>query len=133
MYPVLISIHILICFLVVLVVLIQSGRGAGFSGLFGGGGGGDALFSAPSGSSFIRKLTAGLAVAFFVSSLALTYLSATRGLRTVTRGAWPMGPEQGEPSAPPISAPKPEAKPTPKAAPAKPVKKDTTPPGAPRL
>lgn len=86
MYNTILTVHVLVCLLVILVVLIQSGKGAGLSNVFGGGGGGDALFSAPSGSLFIRKLTTGLAVGFFLTSLTLTYLSARRGLRTVTRG-----------------------------------------------
>jgi preprotein translocase subunit SecG len=74
MKELLLSVHILTCLLVILVVLLQSGKGAGFSGLFGGGS--EALFSAPSGSSFIRKVTSGFAVAFFLTSLALTWIAA---------------------------------------------------------
>jgi preprotein translocase subunit SecG len=84
LFSLLLSIHVVICVLVILAVLIQSGKGAGFAGMFGGGGG-DALFSAPSGSMFIRKVTTGLAVAFFVSSLFLTFLGARRGGQTVTQ------------------------------------------------
>src|SRR5688572_26131835 len=87
MYSVILAVHVVVCILVILVVLLQSGKGAGFAGLFGGGGG-DALFSAPSGSSFVRKLTTGLAVGFFLTSLLLTYMSARRGLSSVTRGSW---------------------------------------------
>ncbi len=99
MYSLLLTLHVLVCLLVILVVLIQSGKGAGLNSVFGSGGG-DALFSAPSGSMFIRKLTTGLAVAFFLTSLLLTYLSARKGLRTVTRGMWnPAAQGQGVPDA----------------------------------
>jgi preprotein translocase subunit SecG len=84
MYPVVLSIHVLTCLLVVMVVLLQSGKGAGFSGLFGGGSS-DSLFNAPSGSMFLRKLTTGLAVAFFATSLFLTFLGARQHVTTVTR------------------------------------------------
>ena len=84
LFSVLLSIHVVACVLVILAVLLQSGKGAGFSGIFGGGGS-DAVFSAPSGSQFIRKVTAGFAIAFFTSSLLLTYLGARKGVRTVTR------------------------------------------------
>ena len=90
MYSLLLTLHVVVCLLVILVVLIQSGKGAGLNNVFGSGGG-EALFSAPSGSMFIRKLTTGLAVAFFLTSLMLTYLSARRGMRTVTRGMWKYG------------------------------------------
>jgi preprotein translocase subunit SecG len=84
LFSVILSIHVVTCVLVILVVLLQSGKGAGFSGIFGGGGS-DAVFSAPSGSNFIRKVTSGFAIAFFVSSLLLTYLGSRRGVQTVTR------------------------------------------------
>ena len=83
-YSLILGVHVVLCVLVIFVVLIQSGKGAGLSGVFGGGGS-DAVFSAPSGSSFIRKVTTGVAVAFFVSSLLLTFLGSRRGIRTVTR------------------------------------------------
>lgn len=93
LFSVILSIHVVACVLVILVVLLQSGKGAGFSGIFGGGGS-DAVFSAPSGSQFIRKVTTGFAVAFFVSSLLLTYLGSRKGVRTVTREfAIPTAPE----------------------------------------
>ncbi|HOW27881.1 MAG TPA: preprotein translocase subunit SecG [Elusimicrobiota bacterium] len=87
MYTLALTIHVIICALVIFIVLIQSGKGAGLSGVFGAGGG-DALFSAPSGTNFIKKLTTGLAIGFFLTALTLTYLSARRGLRTVTQGPW---------------------------------------------
>ncbi len=87
MYAIAITLHIVVCLMVILVVLIQSGKGAGLSNVFGASSG-DAVFSAPSGSMFIRKITTGLAIGFFLTSLALTYISARQGLRTVTRNAW---------------------------------------------
>jgi preprotein translocase subunit SecG len=106
MYSVLLGLHLFVCLLVIVVVLIQSGKGAGLQGLLGGGGS-DALFSAPSGSMFIRKVTTGLAIGFFLTSLLLTYLGARRGLRTVTRGPWTQGvPGQpGTPGIPPGAQP----------------------------
>lgn len=107
--------HVFVCLVMILVVLIQSGKGAGLSNIFGTSGGGDSLFSAPSGSSFMRKLTTGLAAAFFVLSLVLTILSAKRnsGMSTVTRNMWtppapseaPVAPaaEPAAPSAPPAT------------------------------
>jgi preprotein translocase subunit SecG len=105
-FSLLLSIHVVICFLVILAVLIQSGKGAGFAGVFGGGSG-DALFSAPSGSMFIRKVTTGLAVAFFVSSLLLTILGARRGGQTVTqRLSFPAAPvAEANPAAPDLPTP----------------------------
>ncbi|MBP9127709.1 MAG: preprotein translocase subunit SecG [Elusimicrobia bacterium] len=84
LFSLVLSVHVVACVFVILAVLLQSGKGGGMSGIFGGGGS-DAVFSAPSGTSFIKKVTAGLAVAFFVTSLLLTYLGSHRGVRSVTR------------------------------------------------
>lgn len=84
LFSLVLSVHVVACVFVILAVLLQSGKGAGMSGLFGGGGS-DAVFSAPSGTSFIKKVTAGLAISFFVTSLLLTYLGSRRGTRSVTR------------------------------------------------
>lgn len=111
LFSVILSIHVVACVLVILVVLLQSGKGAGFSGIFGGGGS-DAVFSAPSGSQFIRKVTTGFAISFFVSSLLLTYLGSKRGVRTVTRQfAYPAPATPGTaPATAPKSATAPEGK-----------------------
>jgi preprotein translocase subunit SecG len=110
MYSVLLALHVLFCLFVVMVVLLQSGKGAGFGGLMGGGGS-DAIFNAPSGSMFMRKLTTAIAVGFFLTSLLLTYMGARNGAGTVTR-AFPAtapiqtaAPETETPATTPVAAP----------------------------
>jgi len=73
MYSVFVFIHIIICIGLILVVLFQAGKGAGLGNLFGGGGG-DQLFSAPSGTAFIKKVTTGMAIVFIITSVMLTIL-----------------------------------------------------------
>jgi preprotein translocase subunit SecG len=82
MYGFLVFLHILICVGLVMLVLFQAGKGAGLGNLFGGGGG-DQLFSAPSGSAFIRKLTTGMAVGFLITSVSLTIMSSRRSSRSL--------------------------------------------------
>jgi preprotein translocase subunit SecG len=84
MYPIVLALHVLFCLFVILIVLVQSGKGAGFSGLMGGGSS-DAIFNAPSGSMFLRKVTTGLVAAFFVTSLLLTFLAARQHGSSVTQ------------------------------------------------
>ena len=121
LFSVVLSIHVVACVLVILVVLLQSGKGAGFSGIFGGGGS-DAVFSAPSGSQFIRKVTTGFTVTFFVTSLLLTYLGARRGVRSVTRQfSYPV-------SSTTTTTPAPTAAPASKSAPAPTSEKAAVPP-----
>ena len=81
MYELILGLHVLICAVLMTVILIQAGKGAGISGMFGGGS--DALFSAPSGSAFLKKVTVGLAVGFVVTTLFLTILHTRRSGRSV--------------------------------------------------
>ena len=81
MYELILTLHILVCAMLVVVVLVQSGKGAGISGMFGGGS--EALFSAPSGSAFLKKLTVGLAIGFVCTTLFLTILHSRRSGRSV--------------------------------------------------
>ena len=82
MYGILVFVHIIVCVGLILVVLFQAGKGAGLGNLFGGGGG-DQLFSAPSGSAFIRKLTTVMAVVFVITSLSLTIITSQRSSRSL--------------------------------------------------
>lgn len=125
MYTILMTIHIIACIGMILFVLLQTGRGAGLS-MFGGGG--DSLINTPSGSSFMKKLTAGLAATFAFTSLFLTLLSDRTGMSSVTSKAPPLpAPVAAEAPAPaaeatPMPLPEP-AKTSKPAAPANPVKK----------
>lgn len=81
MHTILMVIHVAACALMIFFVLLQTGRGAGLS-MFGGGG--DSLINTPSGSGFMKKITAGLAATFAVTSLFLTLLSDRTGMSSVT-------------------------------------------------
>ncbi len=87
MYTFLLTVHIIACFGMILFVLLQTGRGAGLS-MFGGGG--DSLINTPSGSSFMKKFTGGLAATFAFTSLFLTLLSDRTGMSSVTSKVPPM-------------------------------------------
>jgi preprotein translocase subunit SecG len=110
MYGFLLTIHIATCVLMILVILLQAGRGAGLS-VFGSSG--EAVFASPSGSSFLKKFTAILACTFGVTSLMLTLLSSRVGNRSVTRApvrlpiSQPAQPAQEQPGAPSQEAPGP--------------------------
>lgn len=86
MYHFLMTVHIIACLGMILFVLLQTGRGAGLS-MFGGGG--DSLINTPSGSSFMKKFTGGLAATFAFTSLFLTLLSDRSGMSSVTSKAPP--------------------------------------------
>jgi len=98
MYGILLFIHILVCVLLIVVVLLQQTRGAGMSSVFGGGGGGsDTLFGGKGATPFFIKLTSGLAIAFFFTSLLLVLVSR----RPVPKSAVERGLNQETPVQPP--------------------------------
>ena len=67
--------HTLIAVLIIVLVLLQRGKGADAGAAFGAGASGT-VFGARGSSSFFSRATAVCATAFFVSSLALAYLSS---------------------------------------------------------
>lgn len=74
LYYMIVTLHFIVCIALIVIVLLQAGKGGGIAGLFGGGGS-DQIFSAPSGMAFIKKVTVGCAIVFAVTSLTLTLMS----------------------------------------------------------
>ncbi len=86
MYAVILFFHILICVLLIIVVLLQQSRGTGMSSVFGGGGS-ESLFGGKGATPFFVKLTSGLAIAFFITSLILVLFSkGPRRISAVEKG-----------------------------------------------
>ena len=76
MYSIFMVIHVIICLLLIISILVfQTSKGSALS-MFGGGG--DSLFATTGGTTFIKKFTIYLAIAFALNSLILTALSPTR-------------------------------------------------------
>jgi len=100
MYGLLLVLHILICLSLVLVILLQSGKGGGLAGgAFGGTA--QTVFGGRGATDFLTRATMVLGGAFFVTSLALALLSSgTRGpgrslMQEEARRAIPTAPQQG--------------------------------------
>jgi preprotein translocase subunit SecG len=78
MYTILITLHIIACTVLIAVILLQAGKGAGLSNVFGGGGGGlESIFGTKT-STFLTKATTVCAILFIVTCLGLTILSSHR-------------------------------------------------------
>jgi preprotein translocase subunit SecG len=71
----LIAIHVTVSIALIIVVLLQAGKGAEMGATFGTGGS-QSLFGVGGGATFLSKLTTGAAVIFMLSSLLLAYLSS---------------------------------------------------------
>ena len=101
MYIIILVLHVVVCIGLILIVLLQAGKGSGISGLFGGGGS-DQLFNAPTGMAFVKKITVIMAISFMFTSLALTILTSRMGMRSVTSQIpyIPVTPPAGAPQTP---------------------------------
>ena len=69
-----VTLHVIACILLILIVLLQSGKGAEM-GVSLGGGAGQTLFGATGPATILTKITTAVAIIFMVTSLTLAYLS----------------------------------------------------------
>jgi preprotein translocase subunit SecG len=101
-------IYVLVCLVLMLVILLQQGKGGDIASAFGGGGS-QAAFGARSGATVLSRATTVLAVLFIVGALVLNIL-AQRGPGSVVGGRAPQAaqPSAPAPSAPAAPAPKPQ-------------------------
>ena len=82
----LIIIHIAVCIALIMIVLLQTGKGADMGAAFGGGSS-QTLFGSTGASTFLSKATTAAAIIFMVTSLGLAYLSSHRTGESVVTGA----------------------------------------------
>ena len=81
--------HVLVCVFLILVVLLQSGKGADLAGAFGGGAT-QTAFGSRGPASFLSKLTTAAAVLFMLTCLSLSLLGTKPEAKSVletTKGA----------------------------------------------
>ena len=116
MYAIITIIHVLACIFLVLVVLLQTGKGADMGAVFGGSS--STVFGSSGAGTFLTRLTTGTAIVFMLTSLSLTYFSARRNAATVFDTAPPAAAPAPEAPAPAEPAPQPEANAAPEGNPA---------------
>jgi preprotein translocase subunit SecG len=73
----LIALHVTVCVALIMIVLLQTGKGADMGAAFGGGSS-QTLFGSTGASTFLSKATTGAAVVFMLTSLTLAYISSHR-------------------------------------------------------
>jgi preprotein translocase subunit SecG len=73
----LIILHVVVCVALIMIVLLQTGKGADMGAAFGGGSS-QTLFGSTGASTFLSKATTAAAVIFMLTSLALAYISSHR-------------------------------------------------------
>jgi preprotein translocase subunit SecG len=67
-------VHIFVCFFLILVVLLQQGRGGGMGSAFGGASA--QVFGGRGAGNFLTRLTAICAIVFMGTSMSLAYISS---------------------------------------------------------
>ncbi len=102
-------VHVVACIVLILVVLLQAGKGANMGAVFGGSS--QTVFGSSGPGSFLSKMTTAVAVVFMLTSLSLSYMVARRGSSLMEGAARPVAQET-------VPAPKPAAPPAPATAPA---------------
>lgn len=120
MFYLVVTIHVLVCLMIIAVVLLQAGKGADIGSAFGGSGS-QAVFGSMGTPTLLGKVTAGVAIAFMLTSFWLASHGGKRGtsIMPATESSAPASsaPAPAAPSAP-GAAPVPGAPPSPAPAPA---------------
>src|SRR3954464_7599937 len=75
MQQLLLVFHVLVCVTLVILILVQQGKGAEMGAAFGSGAS-QTLFGSQGSGSFLMRITGFCAALFFITSLTLGYLAA---------------------------------------------------------
>ena len=73
-YYLITALHVFVCIILILVVLLQSGKGADLAGAFGGGAT-QTAFGSRGPASFLSKMTTVAAIIFMVTSISLSTIT----------------------------------------------------------
>ncbi|MBM4298827.1 MAG: preprotein translocase subunit SecG [Deltaproteobacteria bacterium] len=115
--------HVVVSIGLILVVLLQTGKGAEVGAVFGGSS--STIFGSSGAGNFLTRLTTGMAIVFMMTSLTLGYFAGKKPTATIFDNRTPAV-EQRAPAAPAVPAPQ-ESAPATGAAPQAPTKAEATP------
>jgi preprotein translocase subunit SecG len=106
-------IHVMVCVALIMIVLLQTGKGADMGAAFGGGSS-QTLFGSTGASTFLSKATTAVAVIFMVTCFILAYISTHRQSSSIMEGdTAPIEQTADESAAPESAAPSAETEPAP--------------------
>jgi len=79
------AIHLIVAIAIIVLVLLQQGKGADMGAAFGGGGSSQSLFGARGSANFLSRATSILATIFIITGLTLAYIYASQsGFQSAT-------------------------------------------------
>jgi preprotein translocase subunit SecG len=73
--------HVIICVALILIVLLQAGKGADMGAAFGGAS--QTVFGSSGPAGFLNKMTTVVAIVFMITSLSLGYFAGRGSVRSV--------------------------------------------------
>jgi preprotein translocase subunit SecG len=97
-------IHVIVCFFIIVVVLLQSGKAGDIAAAFGGMGS-QTAFGPRGAASLLEKATTWSAVIFMVTSITLSIYTSRRTGSSSVLGNVKSAPTQKAPAQPPPAAP----------------------------
>ena len=110
--PVLVTLHVLVCFVLVIVIMLQSGSAADLAGAFGGAGS-QTAFGPRGAATFLSRATTWCAIVFMMTSLTLTIRrvpTASAGAGSVLEQTQRSAPAPAKSApAPPVQVPAPSS------------------------
>ncbi len=107
--------HVIVSVGLILVVLLQTGKGAEIGAVFGGSS--STIFGSSGAGNFLTRLTTGMAIVFMITSLALGYFAGRKPSATIFDNRTPAAATSKEPVAPAPQQPAPGATVTPESKP----------------
>lgn len=105
-------VHVVACIVLILVVLLQAGKGANMGAVFGGSS--QTVFGSSGPGGFLSKMTTAVAVIFMLTSFSLSYTASRRGSSLMEGAAKPVA-QKTVPAPVPAAPPVPAATPAPQA------------------
>ena len=111
LYVLLVIVHVAVCLALVLVVLLQVGKGQSIGAAFGGAGSSQTFFGSRGPATFLSRLTTVSAALFMLTSLSLAYLSMSGEQGSTITDKAPVPVTDTAPA--PLTIPAPVAAPTP--------------------
>jgi len=110
MATLLIILHVVVCIALIIIVLLQAGKGAEIGASFGAGSS-QTVFGAGGGKNFMHRVTVSAAVIFMLTSLSLAYFYGQPGASSIMPEM--VAPAQTQDSAMPTPATEPAPAPAP--------------------